>query len=126
MTSAADFLTAVWNARPDGSLDGFHFIAEPGPQGWKHHPVTAIAGAVDKALEISGAGRNAYFACSEFIQESYIDQDGKQRYRTAENAKGTRSFWLDIDCGEAKASSGKGYATKKDASTALASFSTLR
>lgn len=113
MTSAADFLAAVWGARPDGSLDGVHFIAEPAPQGWKHHPVSTIAEAVSKALEISGAGRNAYFACAE-----YLTADN----RKGENVNGACLYWADIDCGAEKAASGKGYPTKKDAMGALAAF----
>lgn len=113
MTGAADFLAAVWGARPDGSLDGVHFIAEPAPQGWKHHPVSTIAEAVSKALEISGAVRNAYFACAE-----YLTADN----RKGENVNGACLYWADIDCGAEKAASGKGYPTKKEAMGALAAF----
>ena len=122
MTNAADFLAAVWGARPDGSLDGVHFIAEPPPKGWQHHPVTTIAGAVDVAAGISKAGRDAYFACSEFVQERYMGQDGKWHYRTAKNVNGAHAFWLDIDCGAEKEAAGKGYLTKREALAALATF----
>lgn len=122
LPGADSFLAALWGAAPDGTLDGVHFIAEPTPNGWRHYRVKNIPEALAKAGEISKAGRNAYFACAGFIQESYRDQEGKRRFRTAENARGARDFWLDIDCGEAKAAKGEGYATQKAGLAALIKF----
>jgi hypothetical protein len=115
MNSAADFLSALWGAGPDGSLDGVHYIATPSNKhdSFDHFPVKTIAEALDRALGLSTQGRNAYFACAEYLTTVN---------RKAENAKGAWAFWLDIDCGEKKAKEGKGYATKKEALSALEAF----
>lgn len=118
MTTAAEnktaetFLARVWGEDNDAML-GVHFIAEPTDKGWVHHPVKAVAEALDKALEISNAGRNAYFACAE-----YLTPDN----RKGDNAKQARSFWIDLDCGDVKVAEGKGYLTKAEALAALVEF----
>lgn len=113
MTGATEFLHAIWGVGADGKLDGVHYIAEPAHGGFTHHPVKTIAGALVKAREISDAGRNAYFACAEYLTAEN---------RKAENAAGARAIWLDIDCGEAKAAAGKGYPTKHAAIKGLIEF----
>jgi hypothetical protein len=79
------FLSAAWGANTDGALNGVHFIAEPAQIGWMHHPVYTVADAVRKAQEISDAGRNAYFACSEYLT---LERPRRQRVTgTQPNAK---------------------------------------
>jgi hypothetical protein len=117
MISAAEFLSPLWGAGPDGSLDGVNYIATPSNKhdGFDHFPVKTIAEAVDMALGLSTQGRNAYFACAEYLTTLN---------RKAENAKGAWAFWLDIDCGEKKAKEGKGYLNKPAAVKALNAFCT--
>lgn len=107
-------LSALWGADCAGALTGVHFIAEPTDKGWVHHPVKTVSEALFRAQEISNAGRNAYFACAEYLT---VDN------RKGDNAKQARAFWLDVDCGESKAAEGRGYATKPEARDALGEFS---
>ncbi|MDA8128091.1 MAG: DUF5906 domain-containing protein [Betaproteobacteria bacterium] len=109
----AALLSAVWLADDGGNLRGVHYIAHPTSDGWRHHPVKTIADAVAKALAISNAGGNAYFACAEYITPPS---------RKAENVRQARAFWVDLDCGVGKASEGKGYSTKREAAEALSVF----
>lgn len=115
-TDDATFLSTQWGADSAGALTGVHFIGEPTDRGWVHHPVKTVTEALDKAQAISNAGRNAYFACSEYLT---VDS------RKGDNATHARSFWLDLDCGEAKAAVGNGYTTKREAADALARFCTV-
>lgn len=112
-TDASKFLASIWGASDDGSLSRVHFIAEPAQAGWRHHPVHSLVEAVRKAQKISLGGKNAYFACAE-----YFAADS----RKGDNANKVRSFWLDIDCGDAKAAEGKGYATKSEGHAELIKF----
>lgn len=108
---ADEFLASVWGADSTGALTGVHFIAElTRSKDMRHHPVKTLTEAVAKAQAISNAGHDAYFACSE-----YLTPDN----RKGENVGKTRAFWLDIDCGEAKAAKGDGYPTKSEARDAL-------
>lgn len=109
----AAFLSALWGADSEGNLPDVHFIAEPTDKGWAHHPVKTVTGALHKAHAISSAGHDAYFACAE-----YLTPDN----RKGDNVKQVRAFWLDLDCGEAKAAKGDGYATKREAADALRGF----
>jgi len=80
---------------------------------FKNLPVDGVADAVARALKLSSEGKEAFFACAE-----YLTQDS----RTAANASGACAFWMDIDCGQDKAAAGKGYATVDDAEDALTRF----
>jgi len=64
-----------------------------------------LAAAV-KALD--SKNKHVFFGCASF-------KDGNNR--TQANVEAAKSFWLDIDCGD-----GKGYATQKDAVTAVWAF----
>lgn len=109
-------LSALWGADDGGNLSGVHYIAEPADGGWRHYPVKTVTGALDKAQAISNAGHNAYFACAEYKTQST---------RKGDNVNQARAFWLDLDCGEAKAAKGAGYATKREATGALMEFCTV-
>lgn len=115
-TPDAAVLSTVWGADSTGALTGVHFIGEPTDRGWVHHSVKTVTEALDKAQAISNAGRNAYFACAE-----YMTADN----RKGDNVKQVRAFWLDLDCGEAKAAKGDGYTTKREAAVALVEFCTV-
>lgn len=80
---------------------------------FKNLHVHSVGAAFDRACELSGAGDETYFACAEYATPNS---------RIADNASGAFAFWLDIDCGEDKATSGKGYATEADARNALEQF----
>lgn len=54
--------------------------------------------------------KNTYYALASFKERGTRKQD---------NVAFLKAFWLDIDCGEAKADAGQGYATKGQALTAL-------
>ena len=126
--TAETFLSAIWGADSEGNLTGVHFIAESTDMGWRHHQVKAVTQALNKAQEISNAGRNAYFACASFNKIIYNVTNNGFKYpagRTQDNAKQARSFWLDLDCDEEKAAKGKGYLTKPEALTALVKFCKL-
>ena len=101
---------------------GVYFIAAKAGGGFAHHPCHTVNEMVQLALKIDAQGRDAYFACASYKQESHIDADGKRRQRTGENAGCAKSFWLDIDCGPEKAAEGKGYAIIKEALAALQAF----
>jgi len=80
---------------------------------FSNHPVSSIDDAIVQAKAISEQGNDAYLALAEFkIPGS----------RKANDAAGACCFWMDIDCGEDKAESGKGYLTKEEAKTALDEF----
>jgi hypothetical protein len=112
MTAPHDFLAALWGADA-GSLPHVGFVAELNGGGWKHHPVKTVAEAVRDAERISSSGHDTYFACASFKTAAT---------RKGDNAVGAFSFWVDIDCGAAKAAKGDGYPTQADALRALKMF----
>lgn len=78
---------------------------------------------VDTITRFEKNGYTAFHACSSYLQGPYNDPErGRKVCRVRENWAYARSFWIDVDCGEAKAAEGKGYKTKRDACIALASF----
>ena len=103
-------LDALWR-----SPDRFHQIGTLNRQNGRFNnlPVDGVTDAVEQALKLSSEGKEAYFACAE-----YLTSDSRE----ASNASGAYAFWMDIDCGEDKAAAGKGYATVKDAEEALRKF----
>jgi hypothetical protein len=103
---------------------GIKFIAYKSPYGgFEHHACDTFEEMAAKAQVIDAEGKDAYFACASFKQESYINPtDGKKKQRTAENAGWAKAFWLDIDCGADKAAKGEGYATVADAEFELQMF----
>lgn len=109
-TVASKFLGSVWGADDRGRLSGVHYIAEPTQAGWRHHPVYTVAEAVRRAQEISDAGKNAYFACAEYLTDDN---------RKGDNVSRVRALWLDIDCGADKSAKGEGYSTKAEAHDAM-------
>lgn len=73
------------------------------------------------AIEAQHPDWSVYHACASY-NEKFIEVEGKKKYRVKENWNKAKSFWCDIDCGEDKASEGKGYATKKEAATVIVNF----
>lgn len=111
-TETATFLAKSWGANGN-AFSGTHFITELTDGGMRAYAVNSVSDAAIKAKAISDAGGNAYFACSGYVTPAN---------RKAENASHAHAFWLDIDCGEAKAAEGKGYPTKNEAKSALVEF----
>lgn len=106
-----EFLSAVLPA------DGQYCIAGA-RNGRLHHRYATKVGDIDEIVEELVADKyDVYFACSSF----------KSKERSQDNALSARSFWLDIDCGEAKAQPDKhgrigGYATQELGLEALRAF----
>ena len=108
--SGQKLLNALWRS-PDkiyqiGSLDRQS-------DAFKNTPVKNAYEALQLSKKLSDAGIDAYFACAV-----YTNADS----RKASNAAGAYGFLADIDCGEAKAASGKGYLTEADALVAVKKF----
>ncbi len=108
--AATKLLGALWRSPRQvhqiGSLD-----RQSGT--FKNKPVKGVDQAIQAAQALSEAGKDAYFACSEFTTPDS---------RTAANVACAHAFWLDIDCGDEKAASGGGYATEADALEAVQIF----
>ena len=116
MIQMNEFLSSVLPSR------GVYFAVYKGEGGFVHCPCQTVDELAARLADIDNRRKDAYFACSSYLQESYTDQSGKVRRRTSENAAFARSFWLDIDCGEDKAIGGVGYTTVKQATKALLAF----
>jgi len=118
MIETLDFLEEVLPS------DGCILLATPQKEGrgFIHYPCKTKDEAARKCHELDYKEQQVYFACATYKQDCYVDEAGKTRYRTAENAYMAKSFWLDIDCGIEKASEGKGYETPKAAVNALKVF----
>ncbi len=80
---------------------------------FKNFHVKDIPTAVTCASALSETGKEAYFACAEYLSANS---------RIADNVSGAWGFWLDIDCGKDKADSGKGYINTEVALQALTKF----
>ena len=72
-----------------------------------------IDAALHAAHNLDGDGYDAYFALGTF------EEAGS---RKVANVKQLRSFFLDLDCGQAKYDKGEGYLTQADALAALREF----
>ena len=107
--------------------EGTYFLAlfQPGRDAPMHKAfpnLEAMAAAVAK-IEQEKPSWTIYHACSSYKQP-FIEVGEKKKYRVKDNWGQAKSFWADIDCGEDKASEGKGYATKKEAYLAIVAFCT--
>ena len=107
--------------------EGTYFLAlfKPGFDAPAHKAfdsLESMAEAVAK-IEQTNPTWSTYHACASY-NGAFVEKDGKKKYRVKENWDKAKSFWADIDCGEDKASEGKGYATKKEAATAIVAFCT--
>ncbi len=76
-------------------------------------PVDNVTVAVKLSKKLSEEGWDVYFACSEYKTPEN---------RCASNVAGACAFLMDIDCGEDKATAGKGYRTKDEARCAITTF----
>lgn len=104
------------------------------PEGKKAHTVQpSIRQLADKIKAINAKGLHVWHACAAYASagiptgEWVTPKEGGEPYekvkrRVQENVAKVRSFWIDLDCGAAKAEMGQGYATQKDAVTAVYEF----
>jgi len=107
--------------------EGTYFLAlfkpgHPAPAHKAFNSLDSLAEAVHQ-IENTNPSWSIYHACASYNQP-FVEVDGKKKYRVKDNWNKAKSFWCDIDCGEDKASEGKGYATKKEAATAIVNFCT--
>jgi hypothetical protein len=104
-------LHALWRS-PDCSYQIATLNKKPNSQ-FRNQPVNLTAGIGELALRLSASGHDVYFACAGYWTSAS---------RKAENAALAFAFWMDIDCGENKASEGKGYRTVEEALQAVQKF----
>jgi hypothetical protein len=103
----AEFLARILPP-PSDTPEGWYCWATPSQKGDGFHQrftrtadkLAASVLAVDQSLKV-----NTYFAMASFKQAIN---------RKHANVAYIKSFWLDIDCGPAKAEAGTGYATKRE------------
>jgi putative DNA primase/helicase len=109
--------------------EGVYYIAlfKEGHKFPTHKAYTDLAMMADAFDSMADSkSLSVYHACASY-QKAVIeteDADGKikRKYRVPENWSHARSFWVDIDCGEAKHAKGAGYLTKEDATQAIFGF----
>ena len=96
--------------------DHGHFLAvrDPATGFFQSVHIPDLNQVDETASKFDLAGRDVYHACACFHDEA--------GGRKAQNAIGAYGFWVDIDCGPAKAESGKGYADESQADLALTAF----
>lgn len=110
ISCALSLLQALWR-----SPELHHFLGiKPPSSGFRNLLVKNANEAQTLAAVYSKGGADVYFACAEFATPDN---------RTANNAVGAWSFWMDFDVGEEKAAAGKGYTCKKQVLAALDDFS---
>lgn len=105
--------------------EGTYFLAlfKPGFDAPAHKAFDSLESMAQAVAEIEQTNPtwSTYHACAAY-NSAFVKKDGKKKYRVKENWNKAKAFWADIDCGEDKASEGKGYATKKEAATAVVNF----
>lgn len=120
-----DTLTFLQTILPE---DGYKYVGlsragHPGIAHKAYDSLELMASAIasyDKQTNLT-----VYHACAAYKEPFFeVEVDGvlKKKYRGQQNWFKAKSFWADIDCGQAKADEGKGYATKKDAAAAIIQF----
>jgi hypothetical protein len=85
------------------------------------HKAATTNEELKRTVQATVAQKDIYFACAVFKAASYVDDEGKLRYRTQSNVLAAKSVWLDIDV---DSSSTKKYSSQADALLALESFCT--
>lgn len=97
-----------------------------------NHVVSSIHELCERIKWLQKRGQQVWHACASYASEGIptgewrVGQNGesyeKKRRRSQDNVAKVKAFWIDIDCGESKAASGKGYATQRDAVQAVYAF----
>lgn len=120
-----DTLTFLQTILPE---EGFKFVglSRAGHTGIAHKAYESLE-LMAKAITSYNAQPNltVYHACCAYKAPSYettVEGNTKTKYRGEPNWDKAKSFWADIDCGQAKHDEGKGYLTKTDAAKAILRF----
>jgi len=99
--------------------EGWKFLAlgRPGQTGLAHKAYESLE-VMAKAMESYDRQPNltVYHACAAYKEASYeavVQGETKRKYRGEPNWLKAKAFWCDIDCGETKADTGKGYRPPK-------------
>ena len=103
------FLTSFW--RNPGHVHFLGTIDRSKPANFTH--IESNADPVAQIAELSKSHIDIYFACAEYKNGSS---------RKANNAVGAYAFWVDLDCGPEKTTSGKGYDNAETAKAAIKDF----
>ena len=107
---------------------GIHYLAlfKEGYKFPAHKVYTDLETMADAIDNMAGSkSLSVYHACATYQRAVIEIEDGektKRKYRVPENWHRAKSFWVDIDCGEAKHAKGDGYLTKRDAAVAIDTF----
>jgi hypothetical protein len=107
---------------------GVHYLAlfragHDKPQHKAYDDLTKMASAIEAYGQ--NPDLSVYHACAAFQHTTMeVERNGvtKTVTRAPENWDRAKAFWVDIDCGDAKASAGKGYASQKEAAQAVFQF----
>lgn len=110
--------------------DGYYCMVALRPPEVVQKFYSSIDDVIDAAQYLDAKGYNAYFALATFQDTPDVtikvsqrgDYSGIGEGRTADNVKYLKSLFLDLDCGDAKAAAGKGYANQDNAIAALRKF----
>ena len=120
-----DTLTFLRTILPE---DGYKYVglSRAGSSGIAHKAYDSLETMAQAIASYDNqTNLTVYHACAAYKEpyfEVEVDGETKRKYRGQQNWYKAKSFWADIDCGESKAAEGKGYATKKDAATAIITF----
>lgn len=108
---------------------GIHYLAlfQEGHRFPGHKVYLDLETMADAIDNMAGSkSLSVYHACASYQRAVIEVEDGektKRKYRIPENWDRAKSFWVDIDCGEAKHAKGDGYLTQGDAVCAIFEFS---
>ena len=108
--------------------DGVYYTAifKPGFHAPAHKPFRSLESMAEAIVKMDAGDWTVYHACGSYNEECVegVDKHGKpkKQYRVESNWSKAKAFWADLDCGESKAVEGKGYATKREAATAVKEF----
>lgn len=114
-----DFLRAIL---PEGC---WYFAAIPSPNGhgFKHIACQTTGELAQRITYLdTEQAQNVYYACSGYRTEFVTGKDGKRHYRTKDNVKLVKAFWLDLDVGPAEIGKAPKYPTQAAAISALGQF----
>lgn len=111
-----NFLKNIW------ATGLVNFIAIPNENGgWRHFSVKENVAEIVEGLV--KAGKDAYFACSNFKEERvYNEKLKKYQSRTQKNVASVKAFWFDIDVSKEERKQKVAYQTKQEAIEALKLF----
>lgn len=120
--NTSEFLRAILPA------DCWYFVATPSPtgKGFKHYACQTVEEAASRALYLDAEQKqNVYFACAGYRADHIlktVDGVEKRKYRTKNNVKLVKAFWLDLDVGVSEPGTPAKYPSQAAAVQALGQF----